>query len=114
MNSKEIVYVSGPMSTSGEPGINLHCAVHAAATLVENSFLPFVPHLTWIMHAIQPMVDVEQWKHFTMSWVDRSDILLRLAGDSDGADDEVKRAVSLNIPVFYSMSHLLTDARARR
>lgn len=108
---KEIVYISGPMSSSGEPGTNLNRAALAAAMLMDAGFLPFVPHLSWIQHAITPWVPLERLKETTLSWVDRSDALLRLHGDSEGADGEVLRAVSLGIPVFYSVHHLMLRFR---
>ena len=111
---REVVYVSGPMSTSGEPGNNLHNAVQAAAKLTYEGFLPYVPHLVWLQHAIAPWVAVATWQQMTLAWVDRSDALLRLHGDSRGADEEVRRAINQHIPVFYAMEHLLTEFRARR
>jgi hypothetical protein len=103
----ETVYISGPMSTSGEPGQNLHNAVKASAKLVYEGFLTYVPHLTWLQHAIQPWVAVRTWERMTLAWVSRCDILLRLPGDSKGADEEVERANSLSIPVFCSVDDVI-------
>ena len=40
-------------------------------------------------------------------WVERSDYLLRLKGESAGADKEVALAKELGIPVYYSIKSLL-------
>jgi hypothetical protein len=42
-------------------------------------------------------------------WVLRCDCLLRLPGESPGADEEVELAVKNNIPVFYSIDELAAD-----
>ena len=38
-----------------------------------------------------------------LEWVSCSDAVLRLPGESAGADREVQHAKSLNIPVYYSI-----------
>lgn len=107
----EIVFIAGPMASSGEPGENLHLAVKAAGSLARHGFLPVVPQLTWIMHAIMPEVEVNLWKEMALSWVDRCDLLLRLAGPSAGADDEVQRARHLGVPVYHSVWEIVVTYR---
>ncbi len=107
----ESVYIAGPMATSGEPGQNLHDAVDAAARLVFRGFLPYVPQMTWIMHAIQPQICAENWQKMALAWVSKCDILLRLPGESSGADWEVARATKLSKPVFYSFESLYETYR---
>lgn len=41
-----------------------------------------------------------------LQWVESCDCLLRLDGESKGADIEVSRAKELKIPVFYSIDEL--------
>jgi hypothetical protein len=45
----------------------------------------------------------EFWTEIDLEWILRCDALLRLPGDSTGADAEIKFATEHNIPVFYSV-----------
>ena len=101
------VYIAGPMSTSGEPGTNVYHAAYAAAELLRAGFFPFVPHVTWFLHMIRPDVDVELWMRWDRHWLGACDCVLRLSGDSKGADAEVERAHELGIPVYYSVESLI-------
>ena len=55
------------------------------------------------MHSPRPY---EDWIRLDKEWVLRCDYLLRLPGESNGADGEVQLAVKNNIPVFYSIMEL--------
>jgi len=52
------------------------------------------------------------WTALDMEWVRRCDAVLRLPGDSRGADAEVKLAKECGIPVFYSINELLIEMLA--
>ncbi len=100
------VFIAGPMSTSGEPGQNLNAAAVAAADLLLAGYFPFVPHVTWILHAIRPDVAVktrQRWDHY---WLAFCDAVLRLPGDSRGADEEVALAEKIGMPVFHDLQSL--------
>ena len=94
------VFIAGPMSTSGEPGPNLNAAAVAAAELLLAGFFPFVPHVTWILHAIRPDVAVNTWQRWDEYWLRSCDAVLRLPGESRGADEECKLAERIGTPIF--------------
>ena len=50
----------------------------------------------------------EPWLTMDLELVKRSDAVLRLPGDSSGADGEVEHATKLGIPVFYRIEDLKT------
>lgn len=100
------VFIAGPMSTSGEPGPNLHAAASAAADLLYLGFTPFIPHVTWILHAIRPDIAVKTWQQWDRRWLQRCDCLLRLPGRSDGADREVIEMRKLERPVFSDVEEV--------
>ena len=102
------VFISGPMSTSGEPGPNLHQAVVAAAILMRSGHTPFVPHLTWIADAISPC-SIDQWMRWDKEWLLQCEAVIRLPGDSRGADEEVRLARENEMPVYESVNELLRD-----
>jgi len=109
--SQEVVFIAGPMSTAGEPGENLSLAVNVAARLVAEGFLVIVPQLSWIMHAIAPGVSAAQWARHSLIWASRADVILRLPGESRGADAEVARAQKLGARIYYSIETLISELR---
>lgn len=102
---KTFVYVAGPY-TKPDPAINTRNAVLVADELRENGLIPFVPHLTHLWHLISP-ADYEVWLKYDFEWIGKCDALLRMPGESSGADREIGVATALNIPVFYSVKELL-------
>jgi hypothetical protein len=100
------VFVAGPMSSSGEPGPNLHQAAQTAASLLRLGFAPYVPHVTWVLDAISPS-SIDDWKRSNFAWLSVSAALIRLPGESKGADVEVRYAEERGIPVFSSVPELV-------
>lgn len=92
------VYVAGPL-TKPSPAHNVKKAIDAADQLLALGFMPFVPHLSHLWDTVSPK-DYEDWMRWDMAWLGRCDALLRLAGESSGADREVEQARTLGIPVF--------------
>lgn len=103
MRSK--VYVAGPY-TSGDPAINTRQAMLAGHALMEAGHFPFVPHLFHFMHLLIPQ-PYEVWTAQDFAWLPVCDALIRLPGESRGADAEVKAAEELRIPVYYSVEEFL-------
>ena len=98
------IYVAGPYST-GDPVVNTRRAINAGSILLARGFAPFVPHLSMFWHLCEPQ-SYETWLAYDFEWVKACDGLLRLVGVSSGADREVELALSLDIPVFYSLDSL--------
>ena len=92
------IYVAGPY-TSGDPIINTRKAIEAGEQLRAMGFVPFIPHLSLIWHLVNPH-DVDFWYAYDKEWIERCDALVRLPGESKGADAEVKLALELGLPVF--------------
>jgi hypothetical protein len=65
----------------------------------------FLPHLFAFWHTIHPHAR-EEWIELDLAWLARCDALLRVPGESPGADLEVRRAGELGIPVFGSIAEL--------
>lgn len=101
---KTRVYVAGPLSKP-DPVQNTHNAITFGQLLLERGYCPFVPHTTLAWHLVCPN-DYEVWMEWDFEWLKTCDALLRLHGESPGADREVALANSLGIPVFHQMSEL--------
>ncbi len=104
-----LIFIAGPMSTSGEPGPNLNQACHEAAKLVDHGFAPYVPHLNWICDAIEPSL-IDAWKNSNRHFIEHSTAILRLPGESKGADEEVRFARdTLGLPIFFSAEEVISQ-----
>ena len=99
------VYVAGPY-TGGDVTLNLRTAVLVGQEIYENlGVIPFVPHLYNLWHTVQPG-PYEQWMELCFAWIARCDALLRIPGESPGADREMEVARELDKPVFTSRDDL--------
>lgn len=72
--------------------------------------VPLVPHLTLVWHLVVPR-PIEFWYAYDLKLLGRCDAVLRLPGDSTGADAEELRARELGLPIFSGQAALLEWAR---
>lgn len=99
------VFISGPYS-GGDQMANVRAALDAAQELLNHGFVPFVPHLNAFWHMIHPN-KYETWLTYDLAWLESCDAVVRLPGDSPGADGEVRRAWELGLPVFGSVQEMV-------
>lgn len=105
-----LVYVAGPY-TRPDPVANTHETIKVATRLYETGLVvPLVPHLTLLWHLLEPR-PLDFWYAYDLHLLARCDAVLRLPGDSTGADEEVCAAGGLGIPVFEDQEALLEWAR---
>lgn len=97
------VYIAGPYS-NGDVALNVRRALEAAHLIYNAGHIPYVPHLTHFWHMMFPR-PYEEWLHLDNQWVPLCHILLRLQGESSGADKEVTFARTLQMPVVYESAH---------
>ena len=107
MSSIKYIYVAGPMTGSGNPYGNVHDGIVAGQTLLSVGFIPYVPHLTALWGIVYPSNTWEQWLRLDEEWLRKCDALLRLPGESKGADREVKFCEEHGIPVRHSIDQLI-------
>ena len=104
------IYVAGPY-TNDDPVLNVRKAIEAGEQLIALGFVPFIPHLTHLWHLISPH-DIEYWYEYDNEWIRKCDALLRLPGESKGADDEVYLMFEMGKSVYYSIDALTKAAEA--
>lgn len=103
MNGRLRVYVAGPMLI-GDLFDNVHFALRIGRKLVADGLAPFVPHLDAYMYLGAPQssdVLYEDMLAWDLEWVAVAEAVLRLPGESVGADRETARGQKLGIPVFH-------------
>jgi hypothetical protein len=98
------VYIAGPY-TKGDVAVNVRMALKAAHEIREMGFTPFCPHLTHFWHMLFPR-EYKDWLEMDLVWLEQCQCVVRLPGESSGADGEVERAEELGIPVYYGIDQL--------
>lgn len=114
MNRKKIakthkisVYIASPYSLpKGEQLENVYKSFDAYYDLVKSGFIPFAPLTCHFIHERHPL-PYEKWIGIDNEWQDKCDCLLRLLGESKGADREVDRMGLFGKPVFYCIEDLI-------
>jgi len=112
MKRRMRVYIAGPM-TGGTKGFfnmtKIHEAIEAYVILIDHGFVPHCPHLTVFCEFMKPdLITYEQWLELDREYIDDSDTVLRIPGNSPGADRECKYAIEKGIPVVVGLDEFLS------
>ena len=126
---KKRIYIAGPIS-KGNLADNVNQATRAFIQLAKLGFAPHCP--MWSVYAKECKEGMffedespeychavgsvsgndemthDDWMGIDLPWVAVSDAVLRLPGESKGADMEVAFARERGIPVFHSIDELLS------
>lgn len=95
------VYVAGPYTA--DPETCTATAIEAGDQLLDAGYAPFVPHVLHYWHTLHTERHYEDWMRIDLTWLRAADAVLRLPGESPGADQEVALARELGIPVVDSV-----------
>jgi hypothetical protein len=133
------VYIAGPI-TKGDMLSNIRQAESAFLTLARAGFAPLCPHWSvFCGSSVREVVDqwerssglVEvdrvratanalpsgtthaDWMGIDLAWVAMADAVLRLPGESVGADAEVSHAFAHSVPVFHCVADLIATFSPR-
>ena len=93
-----LVYIAGPY-TSPDPVMNTKLAVEAFHRILDAGHAAYCPHLSHFADQQTPR-PYEDWMALDFEIIQRCDMVLRLPGDSTGADREVAFAQQHNIPAW--------------
>ena len=102
--NKITVYIASAY-TKGDVAVNVRRQLECADQLMTLGYAPFAPLYSHFQHMHSPR-PYEDWIEIDKVWVLKCDCLLRLPGESSGADGEVELAKANSIPVFYSIGEL--------
>jgi len=92
------IYIAGPY-TKGDVEQNVFNAIKYGEFIRATGHTPFIPHLTHFWHIISEH-DYEYWMQLDRDWLEVCDALVRLPGESAGADREVEWAKELGLPIL--------------
>ena len=113
---RTVVYISGPITNGGGP-VDIQAigsAVSVGLDLIKEGYSVIMPQLTafcqkaladagivWDPHGVNCGLSHYQWLSVDYALVDICDVVLRMPGQSKGADMEVTHATMFGKPVHY-------------
>ena len=109
------VYISGPISKptkkKGRYGKNIVPAMNMWAWLWSAGFTPYCPHLSYQLsnHLTKEWgyeLTHEEWMEQDLQWLALCDAMIRLPGESPGADMEEAYCKAHDIPVFTDIEQM--------
>lgn len=100
-----LVYLAGPY-TNPNPAWNTRNTLKLADTIIDTGLMiPVIPHLSHFWDEISPR-PYSHWIEYDKHLLGACDALYRIPGTSPGAENEVRVAVELGIPVFHHYDDL--------
>lgn len=99
------VFIATPYSSNSN--FNTEMSVIVSKHLIELGFAPFNP-LLWHYSKLKDM-EYEAWMEIMDPYLQVSDAVYRIAGESCGANREINKARKLRIPVYYEFETLCKD-----
>lgn len=106
------VYIASPY-TKGDVAVNVKKQIDVANSLISYGFCPFTPLMYHFQHIVHPL-SYKEWVTLGIEWLKCCDVVLRLPGESTGADYEVQVANCHSIPVVYSIAELIAYQLSKR
>lgn len=94
---KPLVYIAGPYSS--DPVVGTRTAVRWAEWVECHGGAALIPHLSIVWDLVSHSLP-ERWYERDLHLLARCDALLRIPGDSAGADNEEAFAREHDIPIF--------------
>lgn len=104
------IYIAGAYSANNVITVldNIRIGIRASTELFLKGYSPFCPWLDFhfqLMLREGETLSVEDYYRYSIDWLEVSGAIYVLPNseNSKGTQKEIKSAVDLNIPVFYSM-----------
>ena len=106
MTAMKVVYIACPY-TGGDVAANVARCMEVAHLLMDAGYCPIAPLLSHFLH-VHRQRPYEDWMAIDMELLRRSDAVIRLSGESPGADRETAAAALFGIPVVRTIPELTT------
>lgn len=98
---RKIVYISSAI-TRGDADYNLYVGNATESRLLKSGWSVINPMRSMLALQAQREMSYEQWLDNDFALIARSDLLLRVGGESQGATREMDHARSVGVPVVLS------------
>ena len=103
------VYIASPY-TLGDKLSNVAVQQTAFDRLADAGLCPVAPLLLHYQHCFSNRKE-RDWIAFGLEYLRRSDCVVRLPGESRGAEGEIKEAGRIGIPVYYSLEQVIEESK---
>ena len=107
---KKFVYIASSY-TKIDNFVAVQRQIKVGNQLLDLGVIPISPLLNAVYYHAQKERDWEFWMDIDYSLIDKCDALLRLEGESKGADLEVIHAKEKSIPVYFGLENLVLDIK---
>lgn len=101
-----IIYIASPYSSHADKQAAVDAQIDAFAVLRDAGHQPIAPLLSHYVDQRHP-ANYERWMQWCMAMVSVADLVVRLPGNSSGADREVAEARRLGKPVVYGVESVV-------
>jgi len=98
------VYIAAPY-TEGDRSENVRRAIDAATRVLDAGHEPWCPLLSHFWDLIHPR-PWEVWMRLDLAWIECAEAVIRIPGESKGADIECA-AIAGTIPTYFSVEAFL-------
>lgn len=105
-----IIYIASPYSSYDDKQAAVNVQIDAFAALRDAGHQPIAPLLSHYIDERHP-ASYERWMQWCMTMVSVADLVVRLPGESKGADAEVAEARRRGIPVVYGVESIGAQIR---
>lgn len=102
---RKVIYIASPY-TKGDNFVNVQRSIEAANKLLDMGYIAISPLVNSVFYHMQRERSWSEWMEIDYQLVNMCDCLVRLPGDSTGADKEVIYALSHNKPVYIGMEQV--------
>lgn len=99
-----LIYIAAPYAIGDHLG-NVKRALAVAEDVLRLGHTPYVPLLNHFWDQLYPK-PAEEWLRIDFDILFRCDAILRLPGESAGAEAEVKQAKEWQIPIYHNLSEI--------
>lgn len=107
MSRKTVVYIACPM-TKGNWTANVQAAARVSRDLMRKGYCVFNPTGSWLADLVEK-TEPDVWIENDFGLIAVSDCILRLPGESEGADRELDFAARNGCPIFLELGELYRD-----
>lgn len=111
--NKKTVFIACPYTNENRAtvNVNVYRCMYASEEIWNSGFIPFFTLLTHFYEQKYFRHRYEDWMEYTMTWLSKCDIVLRLPGKSSGADREIELAKKLNKKIYYNVKELIENEK---
>jgi hypothetical protein len=102
------IYVAGPYTAINprDTQLNVNKAIEIGCALIKKGYAPFIPHLyhyVWLHE--KGNYEYDTWRKIDTKWIESSNAFFYI-GSSKGADEELKMAEKLGLPIYKNLDEV--------